>query len=147
MYKMNLAFYLSKISDEYIELFKMLNDAMLKYPSSTFSVFYDDLDHVSIPTNFAMFNATELWSFTGVLVCLNAEHTTKALNVINKFKLLHMYNSNVEQSLFGILSLVSNEAVGLLTNSEKDSKELYRLTGKKPKQIENFCVEEILEVI
>ena len=142
---MNLAFYINKTNDTHIELFKMLNEATVKYPSSTFSVFYDDLDYLSIPANFAMFNATELWSFTGTLVCLNVEHTIKALNVINKFKLLHMYDNNTEQTLFNIISLVNNEQVNLVTNNKEDSKEIYRITGKTPKQIENFCVEEILE--
>lgn len=145
--KMNLAFYVNKISDEHLELFNMLNDAAAKYPSASLSVFYDDLDFVSIPTNFAMFNSTELWSFTGTLICFKDEHTIKALNVINKFKLIHMYKKDLNQSLFNTISLANNDQINMITRSEEDNKELYRTTGKKSKQIQNLSIEEILEVI
>ncbi len=144
---MNLAFYVNKISDQYIEFFRMLNDAASKYPSGTFSVFYDELDYVSIPTNFAMFNSTELWSFTGTLVCLNSEHTAKALNVINKFKLLHVYSKDMNESLFNTILLANDDNVNIITKTQEDNKELYRITGEQVKQVDNFCVEEILEAV
>jgi hypothetical protein len=146
---MNLAFYIDKLdSTEFnMQLFQLLNEAVAEYKDSTFSIFYNNLDHVGMATNFAMFNATELWSFTGVLICVSMENTAKALKVINKFKLLHMYDDDKKHNIFDILSLMNNEEITVIAKDEKDAKELYRVTGVKPKQLEGFSVEKILEVI
>ena len=146
---MNLAFYVDKTdnNDFNVAMFNMLNEATTKYKSGDFSVFYNDMDYNPVQTRFGMFNATELWAFTGTLVSTSTVNTVKALNVVNKFKLIHMYNDKENNSLFDLITLLSDERVTIMTKDNKDTKKIHRLTGKTPKQINSFCVEEILEVI
>ena len=88
---MNLGFYVNSTSpsDQNNEIYEMLNAAMENHELVDASVFYNDVDY-NPATNlkFGLFNATELWSFTGVLICDTLENTHKATNIINKFKTL-----------------------------------------------------------
>tara|TARA_Y100001963_G_C6652556_1_gene386458 strand:- start:119 stop:559 length:441 start_codon:yes stop_codon:yes gene_type:complete len=146
---MNLAFYIEKVDSNpfNIELFQLLNDAVAEHKDSNFSVFYNDLDHVGVPTNFAMFNATELWSFTGVLVCIGMSNTAKAARVINKFKLLHMFDKSKKENIFNVISLLDQEHVKVITRKEEDAKEFFRITGVEPECLDEFSVTKILEAV
>lgn len=142
--KMNLAFFVERADNSHQDLFKFLNEAVAEYKDHNFSVFYNDLDQIAIPTNFAMFNATELWSFTGVLICLGLNNTARASRVINKFQLLHMFDKSDKESLFNIISLLDQEHVKVIAKDEESAKEFYRVTGVKPEYFKEFSVDEIL---
>ena len=141
---MNLAFYVHSTGKQNSEVFEALNKAVEDKDVTDASIFYNDIDHNPVKPKFGMFNATDIWTFTGVLVATTLENTLRALSVVNKFKLMYLYNKD-DNNLIGLLHASNN--VSVITKNEEDSKEVYRLTGKTAPVIPNLSVKKILEVI
>ena len=143
---MNLGFYVDKnnLSGKNSKIFDMLNKATVTNKVMDASVFYNDIDHNPMQTNFAMFNATELWAFTGTLVSDNIKNTIHAANVVNKFRLFHLFNGE-DKDLMALLAL--GGGVDFLVDGEEDQKELYRLTKIKGKVIDFNNLDEFLEIV
>ena len=93
-----------------------------------------------------MFDATELWHFTGNLITTSVLNTVKAQNVVNKFKMAYLFNSQDknERALFELVRIAG--AMKVIVTNELDEKEFYRLTGVKPMLVTDFSVEKIREV-
>lgn len=128
------------------EIYNFLNDAVDKKEVEDAAVFFNTINFNPVQPKFGMFDATELWSFTGNLITTSVMNTVKAKNVVNKFKMAYLFNSQDknEQSLFE-LARIANEMKVLVTN-ELDEKEFYRLTGVAPHQLDGFSLQEISEV-
>ena len=141
---MNLAFYVHSTGKQNSEVFEALNKAVEDKDVTDASIFYNDIDHNPVKPKFGMFNATDIWTFTGVLVATTLENTLRALSVVNKFKLMYLYNKD-DNNLIGLLHASNN--VSVITKNEEDSKEVYRLTGKTAPVIPNLSVKKILEVL
>ena len=144
--KMNLGFYVDKnnLSGKNSKIFEMLNKATVTKKVMDASVFYNDIDHNPMQTNFAMFNATELWAFTGTLISSNIKNTIHAANVVNKFKLFHLFNRE-DKDLMALIALGGR--VDFLVDGEEDQKELYRLTKREGKVIDFNNLDAFLEII
>ena len=91
-----------------------------------------------------MFNSTDIWAFTGVLIATTLENVIRAAKVVNKFKLIYLYNGE-EKNLLMLMDIMNVVPV-FVTNSQ-DSDEIYRLTGKKPTNISKLSIKNILGVI
>tara|TARA_B100001094_G_scaffold319436_1_gene364255 strand:- start:1298 stop:1756 length:459 start_codon:yes stop_codon:yes gene_type:complete len=145
-FKMNLGFYVNKsnLEGKNSMIFGLLNDAVESKKVMDATVFYNDIDFNPMQTNFGMFNATELWAFTGTLVSDNIRNTVHAMNVINKFKLLHLFD-RTDKDLMSLLSIA--DRVEFLVDSEEDQKEFYRVTKRKAKLINLQNIDQFLETI
>jgi len=143
---MNLGFYVNSTapSEQNNEIFNMLNAAMENNELVDASVFYNDIDYNPVKLNFGLFNATELWSFTGVLICDTLENAYKATNIINKFKPLYIYNK-LEKNILRLLDI--SDKVKILARTKEDADEMYRVTGKKPHLINKLSPQSITEVL
>ena len=143
---MNVGFYINTVGAtlQNGEIFEALNEAVDNKDVTDASVFYNDIDYNPIMPKFGLFNATEIWSFTGVLVATTLDNVVRASKIVNKFKLLYLHN-NEEKNLLGILDIANNYKI--ITRSESDSKEIYRLTSKKSQTIQHLSIKKILEVI
>lgn len=146
---MNLGFYVDTNAGtpENKRIYEMLNDGVESSKLTDASVFFNTVGFNPVDTKFGMFDATELWSFTGVLVCTTVENAVKANNVVNRFRLHYLFTTSdkSERNLFTLVSLARNKDVAVLVSNVSDQKEFYRLTGVKPKIVE-LTVDDLKEV-
>ena len=143
---MNIGFYIHSAdsTEESIEIYEALNKAIENNDVTDASVFFNNVNFNPVTPKFGIFNATDLWSFTGILVANTLENIMRASKIVNKFKLLYLHNDK-EKDLFALLGIVNR--IPILVKNEIDSSEIYRLTGKKPEIIPNLSIKKILEVI
>lgn len=145
-FKMNLGFYVNKsnLEGKNSMIFGLLNNAVENKKVMDATLFYNDIDFNPMQTNFGMFNATELWAFTGTLISDNIRNTVHAMNVVNKFKLLHLFD-RTDKDLMSLLALA--DRVEFLVENEEDQKEFYRVTKRKAKLINLQNIDQFLETI
>ena len=143
---MNVGFYIHSVGStgENDEIYEALNKAIENNDVTDASVFFNDIDFNPVKPKFGMFNATDIWAFTGLLVATTLDNVLRASKIVNKFKLLYLHN-NKEKNLFALLDIVNR--IPILVKNETDSSEIYRLTGKKPKMIPNLSIKKMLEVM
>lgn len=145
---MKLGFYVetSGGTPQNTEIYNFLNKEVAAQNLDDAAVFFNTINFNPIVPKFGMFDATELWHFTGNLITTSLVNTIKAKNVVNRFKLAYLFRSEdkSEQTLFELIR-VAKEMKVLVTN-ELDEKEFYRLTGVKPKKLSGFSIKEISEV-
>ena len=144
---MHLGFYVGSRSPEKgsnQKIFSALNAGLKDGELDDAAVFYDNIDYNPIKTDFGMFNSTDIWYFTGNLVTTTLDATRHALEATNKFKLHYLYNED-EVDVMSLID-VSNRTE-IITESAEDQKYLYRVTGKKPKLLEDFTVKSFSEVL
>jgi hypothetical protein len=144
---MNLGIYIDTMLDTN-KLEKINNFIDLAIEDRLFddiSIFYDNIGHNPFNTKCGMFNSTELWSFNGTLIVMSLESLKTTLNIVNNINVIYYYNW--DQNI-NILDLVINSSriKNIVCRTEKDQKEIFRLTGKKPIGIsDNF--QDILEIL
>ena len=143
---MNGGFYVDSVAatPQNGEIFEALNEAVDNKDITDASVFFNDIDYNPIKPKFGMFNSTDIWAFTGVLIATTLENVIRAAKVVNKFKLIYLYNGE-EKNLLMLMDIMNVVPV-FVTNSQ-DSDEIYRLTGKKPTNISKLSIKSILGVI
>ena len=130
---MNIAFYVDSISDDEQgkEIFKCLNESIKSESVTDASLFFNN-PGPSSGSNFGLFNSTELWAYTGLLINTNIQGALYSLGVVNKFKPVYLFKK--ERDVMGFIHL-SNKMPVIVTN-KKDEQEVFRITGKKPKLID-----------
>jgi len=144
----NIGFYIDKVNTENrnIDIFKTLNSSIRRRKIKDASLFYNDIDYNPLIPAFGMFNAADMWNFTGTLFTTSLNNAFSANKIVNKFKLFHIYNRWDDKDILKVLE-VSN-TIDVITEDEEDSKEFYRITGKKPvHQFEHIDAIELLEVL
>lgn len=136
---MNLGIYISRLSDkEQLNCISSLventkNDISIH----DISIFYDDIDFNENNTQCGMFNSTDLWSFNGNLVVTSLDALATSLRVVNNINIFYYHGWTQEKNTLKLVTSVQN--VKIISRSEKDSKEIYRTTGKTPVGIsDNF---------
>jgi hypothetical protein len=146
---MNIGFYINSTNDKNPNdtIFKALNEAITNHEATDASVFYNDIDFNPAETKFGMFNSTELWAFTGVLVATTLANTMRALKIVNKLKLMYLYNEADEghKDLLNLLRI--KDRVKIITRNKKEDQTVYRLTGQKTTVIPDLKITKIFEAI
>lgn len=142
---MNLGFYVDTNggTPRNIEIYNLLNDAIKSGQVSDASLFFNTVNFNPLRTNFGMFDATELWSFTGKLVATSLDNALKARSIVNKFELFYLFESShkKEQDIFKLVNVA--KTVPTIVTSEADQKEFYRLTGVIPALVSDFTLESL----
>ena len=144
----NIGFYINKVSDDNrnLDIFKTLNSSIRRKKIKDASVFYNDLDYNPTVPAFGMFNAADMWNFTGTLFTTSLNNAFSANKIVNKFKLFHIYNKQDDKDILQVLEVANT--IDVITEDEEDSKEFYRITGKKPvHQFEKIDAVELLKVL
>jgi hypothetical protein len=128
------------------EIYNFLNREVAAQNLDDAAVFFNTINFNPVTPKFGMFDATELWHFTGNLITTSVINTVKARNVVNRFKLAYLFKSADmnEQTVFE-LSRIATEMKVMVSN-ELDEKEFHRLTGTKPVLLDGFSLEKISEV-
>jgi hypothetical protein len=139
---MNIAFYANDMnSDKSEQIFNCLNETLKNEQISDASLFFNNPGPINQKTDFGIFNATELWAYTGVLINTTIQCALYSLGVVNKFKPAYLFSK--DRDIMGLINIINKMPV-LVTNKE-DEQEVYRLTGKKPKLVE-LKAESLIEV-
>ena len=144
---MNIGFYIDSTNGNAPNdaIFSALNEAVDNHDATDASVFYNDIDFNPTDTKFGMFNSTDLWAFTGVLVATTLANTVRALKIVNKLKPMYLYNNADEgrKDLLGLMQI--KDMVKIITRSEKEDQEVYRLTGQRTAIIPDLKITKIFE--
>jgi len=124
-----------------------LNEGIKEGLLSDASLFYDTVGPNSLTYNFGSFNSTDIWNFTGDLITTDIQTTIKAIRTVNKFKLLFYFGWEKAKDVMGLINIVNTPNVRVICTDETASKELTRLTTKKPLGIvNNFNIQDIIKV-
>lgn len=116
------------------QLFNKLNELVDSQQFDDVSVFYDDIDFISVQPRFGIFNSTELWNFTGTLFLSSLDMIPQIKATINKFKSVVMYDGSTD--LLKVLSGINEYEV--LTYTQEQSDYLKRVSGKETHLMENL---------
>ena len=144
---MNIAYYINQINQEEktTELFNKMNEDLENGAIDNGSVFYKEIGPSSIQPKFGMFNSTEIWHFTGTLIATSMETFLDAVKAVNKYSLAYLFYGDVGRDVFALIGISKNTKI--LTTTEDDQKEVYRLTGKKPILLEDVSPSKIQKAL
>jgi len=143
---MKIGFYVDSLADteSVNNIFNQLNKAVEDQLVEDACLFYNKIDFNPITPKFGIFNATDLWSFTGTLIATTITNVTMAKNIINKFNLNYLYDQ--DRDFVGLLHLPQN--VLILVKNSVDEQFIYRTTGRKPVIIsKDLEITSLLQVI
>ena len=145
---MNLGFYVESCggTPQNTEIYNFLNGAITRSEIHDAAVFFNSINFNPISCKFGMFDSTEIWHFTGDLVCTSIDNLKRSLRVANDIKLAYLFSSDQknEQSLFDLVNIGLNCRV--ITTNEEDSKEFFRITGTQPTLIDSWSVNKFMGV-
>ncbi len=125
---MNLGVYIPSLgpSQDNTDLFNKLNEYVEQGKFDDISLFYDDVNFCPVDAKFGLFNAADLWNFTGTLFCYSLDIAPKLKNTINNFEVVI-----VDTGSRNILSILkAMEEYTVVTTSEENKGYLKRVTGK-----------------
>lgn len=126
---MNIAFYIQELNDseENQKIYDCLNFGIEKNEVTDASVFANNINYTASHLQFGVFNSTELWNYTGLLVTNTLNNAVFASRVVNKFKHVFMASTK-EKNLMSLIAVVN--FVPSFVCDEKEQKEIKRITGK-----------------
>jgi len=125
---MNIGFYINNLQDQEL-VNKIVTEVQInKKYLSNISIFYDNVGPFPFGLDIALFNSTELWSFTGQLVVFSEESWLKSNNIINKFQTFLYYQPEKIKNTLSLFKMIDSNCK-IISSSEENSKVLYRLTG------------------
>tara|TARA_R110002110_G_scaffold127496_1_gene306479 strand:+ start:101 stop:538 length:438 start_codon:yes stop_codon:yes gene_type:complete len=129
---MDVAFFIDQINEDprTLEIFNGLNEDIENGNIKNGSVFFKDVGPNPVEPKFSLFNSTDIWYYTGTLVATTMETFVDAFKAINNYKLVYLFSRHNKHDVFGLISI--SKQFKILTKTEEDQKEVYRLTGKKP---------------
>lgn len=145
---MHIAFYVDTNggTPQNTEIYNALNKAVDERTVDDASVFFNSVDFNPTNSKFGMFDAADMWSFTGNLVATTMENVDAAASIVNKFKLSYLY-SKQDRDRSGIFKLLHiAKSFPVITTDEEDRDEVLRLTGVEPITLKTLSVEEIKRV-
>ena len=144
---MNIAYYINQINQEEktTELFNKMNEDLENGAIDNGSVFYKEIGPSSIQPKFGMFNSTDIWHFTGTLIATSMETFLDAIKAVNKYSLAYLFYGDVNHDVFALIGI--SKSTKILTTTEDDQKEVYRLTGKKPILLEDASPSKIQKAL
>lgn len=134
---MNVAFYINQINQEEktVNLFTGMNSDIESGAIDNGTVFYKEIGQSAIEPKFGMFNSTDIWYYTGTLIATSMETFLDAIKAVNKYSLAFLFYGDQNYDVFSLIGM--SRSTKILTTTEEDQKEVYRLTGLKPVLLDN----------
>jgi len=144
---MNVAFYINQINqdEKTVEIFNALNTDIESGAIDNGSVFYKEIGPSTVEPNFGMFNSTDIWHFTGTLIATSMETFLDAVKAVNKYTLAYLFYGDNKHDVFSLIGM--SRTTKILTTTEEDQKEVYRLTGLKPILLESVSPSAVQRAI
>jgi urease accessory protein UreH len=111
------------------------------------SIFYDNIAFNPDQTKCGMFNSTELWSFSGTLIVTSLRSLATALKVVNKINIVYYNGWEKIDNALDFVMLLQNSNIKVYARSEREAKQIYRLTGLNvlgiSENFDNLALQEI----
>jgi hypothetical protein len=144
---MNVAFYINQINqdEKTVEIFNALNTDIESGAIDNGSVFYKEIGPSTVEPKFGMFNSTDIWHFTGTLIATSMETFLDAVKAVNKYTLAYLFYGDNKHDVFSLIGM--SRTTKILTTTEEDQKEVYRLTGLKPILLESVSPSAVQRAI
>ena len=150
---MNLGVYTNTLgnSEDLLSAVKGIGDGLKERKLDDASIFYDSasLDFPEAGISCGLFNSTDLWNFTGSLVATDLDCAKNALSMVNKFNVIYYYgwDTKYKVNTIALLEVALNDKVKTICRTEGDLKKFKRLTGKDAAVVEDFDINQLIEVI
>ena len=134
---MDVAFYVNQISNDekMTDLFNRMNSDVESGAIDTGSIFYKDIGPSPVEPKIGMFNSTDIWHYTGTLIATSMDTFLDAFKAVNKYTLAYLFYKDSKYDVFSLIGM--SRTTKILTTTEEDQKEVYRLTGLKPILLDN----------
>ena len=134
---MDVAFYVNQISNDekMTDLFNRMNSDVESGAIDNGSIFYKDIGPSPVEPKFGMFNSTDIWHYTGTLIATSMDTFLDAFKAVNKYTLAYLFYKDSKYDVFSLIGM--SRTTKMLTTTEEDQKEVYRLTGLKPILLDN----------
>lgn len=134
---MDVAFYVNQISNDekMTDLFNRMNSDVESGAIDNGSIFYKDIGPSPVEPKFGMFNSTDIWHYTGTLIATSMDTFLDAFKAVNKYTLAYLFYKDSKYDVFSLIGM--SRTTKILTTTEEDQKEVYRLTGLKPILLDN----------
>ena len=125
---MNLGVYLPVLEKNVVKA--IVNEIKQGFESKKLkdaSIFYDDVGPIENQNVCGMFNATDLWKFTGTLVTFSSDTLAKSRAASNKFRTVYCHGL----VQYDVLSLLKElNAKHYLAMNKESEADFVRVTGK-----------------
>lgn len=129
---MKLSFYIENTNSDpkNLEIYNFLNKVVENNKVTDACLFFNNIDYMPVQPKFGIFNSHDMWHYTGDLITTSIENTMRAANTVNKFNIYYLYDKS-QKNLVGLMNSL-NLKVKVITTTQEDQQEYYRLTGEKP---------------
>jgi hypothetical protein len=120
-----------EISNDAFEALNLVDKSKVKDRA----LFFENIGPKPTNADFALFNSTEVWHFTGNLIVTFLEGLKFLNSTVNNKTIFFYYNSKEQatnKDLFGLIEAVGKDNVYIAVKNEKDHAEVLRLTGDIP---------------
>lgn len=94
------------------------------------SIFFNNSGPIEFPVDCGLFNAIDLWYFSGKLLVLSTECVIKTMSIINNIDIYFGYGWG-KRDVLSTLNIISNHNIKTICRSEAMSNDFYRITGKR----------------
>jgi hypothetical protein len=145
---MNLGFYIETNggTPQNKDIYEFLNREIDSGTLEDAAVFFNSVNYNATETKFGMFDAANLWSFTGNLVTTSIHNLVKARAIANKLKLAYLYSTGDrnENSLFEIVR--ASKTVPVCVRNLLDYRDFARITGVEPMLLEELSLTGMREL-
>lgn len=129
---MNLGIYIPSLGDELFEQsVQEISRGLKAGLISDASIFYDNIAPIKVSVPCGLFNATDLWNFSGNIVALSVDSAIMTCRVVNNNRVFFGYGWG-QKNTFAIMNLVYKHGVQTICKNENLYKDFYRLTAKNP---------------
>lgn len=131
---MNIGIYVDSTGNQKLmqNISTVVNKTVLRNDIKDVSVFYDDVGYNPFDIQCGLFNATDLWHFSGTLITTSIETTKNALNIVNDIDIIYLYDRLEKVNIFTLILMAQNDRLKILCTDNETARELYRLTNVKP---------------
>ena len=138
---MNLGIYIPSIGDKALlnQCTQEINRGKSNNLISDASIFYNNAGPINTPVECGLFNATDLWYFSGKLLVLSTECAIKTLNIVNNIELYYGYGWN-DRNVLSLLKILENKNIKVLSKSKELDDDLYRVSGMRSIGVTNDLV-------
>lgn len=129
---MNLGIYINNLADheQLKDICESINTSISSGMVNDASIFYDNVAYNPFNVKCGIFNASDLWNFSGKLIVTSLSSALTSLKIINNIDLIYYYGWENKINPLHLLHLL-NHKVTPACKSEEFQHDMYRKTGVK----------------
>lgn len=129
---MNIGIYLNSLAnhEQLKDVCTSLNTAIDDGIVKDASIFYDNVAYNPFSVKCGIFNASDLWNFSGKLITTSLSSTLTATKIVNNIELIYYYGWDNKVNPLHLLHVLGHNLKSACRNEEFQM-DMYRKTGLK----------------